>query len=332
SRARRLADIFDHYSVRRPDLVLHWSAGRDLDGTGRPLAEHDKWQPHLWRLVRDRIAVPSPPERLPELLEAVRTGQVSLELPPRLAVFGITTLPGGAPFIDLLEAVAGQHELHLMLLDPSPATTSRVRRAVVANPRPLTQLRAEDDSDAEVLQVSHPLLRSWGRPYRERTVLLATAESRGIPVPVLVDEAPAAHAKMAETLLGRLQHDLRQGRAPAGDLELDPADRSIQVHSCHGQARQVQVLRDAILHLLEDDPSLREDDIVVLCPAIDQFAPLVQAGFGTSAEDGGAPSSDGTPRLSYRITDRSLRESSPVLAALDSLLALFSGRFSASEV
>jgi exodeoxyribonuclease V gamma subunit len=196
----------------------------------------------------------------------------------------------------------------------------------------LTQLRAEDDSDAEVLQVSHPLLRSWGRPYRERTVLLATAESRGIPVPVLVDDAPAAHAKMAETLLGRLQHDLRQGRAPAGDLELDPADRSIQVHSCHGQARQVQVLRDAILHLLEDDPSLREDDIVVLCPAIDQFAPLVQAGFGTSAEDGGAPSSDGTPRLSYRITDRSLRESSPVLAALDSLLALFSGRFSASEV
>ncbi len=118
---------------------------------------------------------------------------------------------------------------------------------------------------------------------------------------------------------------------PAGDFVLGPDDRSIQVHSCHGQARQVQVLRDAILHLLAEDPSLREDDIAVLSPAIDQFAPLVQAGFGASVE-GGDPPDDGTPRLSYRITDRSLRESYPALAALDALLALVSGRFSLSEV
>jgi exodeoxyribonuclease V gamma subunit len=332
SRARRLADVFDRYSVRRPELVLNWVAGRDVDGAGRPLLEHDRWQPHLWRLVRDGIGVPSPPERLPELLEAVRTGALDLELPRRLAVFGITTLPSGAPFIELLEAVAALRELHLLLLDPSPVTTSRVRHAVLASPRPLTQLRSDDLSDAEVSQVSHPLLRSWGRPYRERSVLLAAAESRGVPAPEPVEKSRGEDAETAKTLLLRLQHDLREGGAPAGDFELDPADRSVQVHSCHGQARQVQVLRDAILHLLEDDPSLREDDIVVLSPAIDQFAPLVQAGFGTRVEDADGPSGDGTPRLSYRITDRSLRESSPALAALDSLLALVAGRFSASEV
>ena len=119
---------------------------------------------------------------------------------------------------------------------------------------------------------------------------------------------------------------------PAGDFELDPEDRSIQVHSCHGPARQVQVLRDTILHLLADDPTLREEDIVVFSPAIDRFAPLVEAGFGTSAEGAAEPSDGATPRLFYRITDRSLRDSYPVLAALDSLLALVAGRFTASEM
>jgi exodeoxyribonuclease V gamma subunit len=327
-RARRLADLFDRYSVRRPDLVLSWNAGRDLDAIGRPLAEHDCWQPHLWRLLRARVGVPSAPERLPDLLDQVRTGALEIEVPQRLAVFGLTTLPGGASFIDLIGAVAAQHDLHLLLLDPSPATTERVRAATTATSVPAALLRTEDRSDTAV---SHPLLRSWGRPYRERTVLLNSAGPR-IPAPLWVERGATNASAAPRSLLARVQHDLRTGCVPAGDFELDRRDRSIQVHSCHGQARQVQVLRDAILHLLVDDPTLREEDIVVLSPAIDQFAPLVEAGFGTSADDVKDLPQGATPRLLYRITDRSLRESSPALAALDSLLALVSGRFTASEM
>ena len=328
-RARRLADLFDRYAVRRPELVLHWSAGHDVDGTGRPLAEHDSWQPHLWRLVRARVGVPSPPERLPGLLDDLRTGKLALDLPPRLAIFGVTTLPSGASFIELIEAVSAQRDVHLLLLDPSPVATSRVREARLAGSRPLASLRADDRSDTAA---RHPLLGSWGRPYRERTVLLAGAESRGLSAPQSVDEGEESADCAPGSLLERVQHDVRADSAPAGDFELGPDDRSIQVHSCHGRARQVQVLRDAILHLLVDDPTLREEDIVVLSPAIDQFGPLVEAGFGISAEETADVPTDATPRLFYRITDRSLRESYPVLAALDSLLALVSGRFTASEV
>ena len=336
-RARRLADLFDRYAVRRPDLVMHWNAGRDVDATGRPLVEHDRWQPHLWRLTRARIGEPSPPERLPELLDALRAGTLTVDLPRRLAVFGVTTLPGGPPFVDLVEAVARHRDLHLFLLDPSPATSARVRAATLVAP-PSPELLRVDDHSADA--VGHPLLASWGRPYRERTVLLAAAEPRGVPAPCPVEpqeqasQEPAAGAGTGSDeprgLLARVQHDLRAGVAPAGDFDLDPDDHSIQVHSCHGQARQVEVLRDAILHLLADDPTLREEDIVVLCPAIGQFAPLVEAGFGPSAEASGAAPIGVAPRLLYRITDRSLRESYPVLAALDALLELVSGRCTAS--
>ena len=57
-------------------------------------------------------------------------------------------------------------------------------------------------------------------------------------------------------------------------------DDSIRVHSCHGRGRQVEVLRDAVLHLLEDDPTLEPRDIIVMCPDIENFAPLIQATFG----------------------------------------------------
>ena len=282
----------------------------------------------------------SPPERLPSLLEEVRAGTLVLDLPPRLAIFGVTTLPSGAPFVELVEAASARREVHLLLLDPSPPTTARVREATLANLPPLVMLRSEDASDTQVRQVDHPLLRSWGAPYRERAVLLAAAEGRGFPTPSSVESGQEPVHGATGTLLARLQDDLRSGSSPAGDFELCLDDRSVQVHSCHGQARQVQVLRDVILHLLDDDPTLAEEDIAVLTPAIDQFAPLVEAGFGVSAAPStravGAEideaSSNAPPRLRYRITDRSLRESHPALAALDSLLALVSGRFSASEV
>ncbi|MDA8268713.1 MAG: exodeoxyribonuclease V subunit gamma, partial [Actinomycetota bacterium] len=73
-RARRLADLFDRYAARRPDMVLQWHAGTDVDAAGQPLAPHDQWQPHVWRLVRRHIGSPSPPERLPELLARLRSG------------------------------------------------------------------------------------------------------------------------------------------------------------------------------------------------------------------------------------------------------------------
>ena len=86
------------------------------------------------------------------------------------------------------------------------------------------------------------------------------------------------------TLLGRLQHDLRANRAPDATLADQPGDDSVQFHSCFGAIRQVEVLRDALLHLLARPGSdLTEDDIVVLCPALDRFAPLIEAAFGRTA-------------------------------------------------
>jgi exodeoxyribonuclease V gamma subunit len=336
-RALRVAQLFDHYAVRRPDLLLDWAGDRAVDAVGAPLGDADRWQFALWRAARDRLGVPSPPELVAGVLPGVRAGTADLALPPRLAVFGLTTLPYGAPFLDLLDAVATHRDVHVFLLDPSAPASARVRAAVLDDEHSPVPRRADDRTDAVV---AHPLLRSWGRPYRERTVLLARAEDHGVaPATRIGTDADAADAAgptgTPATLLARLQQDLRADRAPDATFTPPPGDRSLQVHSCHGPTRQVEVLRDTLLHLLADDPTLREDDIVVCCPDLETYAPLVEAGFGPSAlRGGGAPVSaaDAPPRLAYSVADRSLREAYPTLVALDALLGLAAGRATATAV
>ena len=124
------------------------------------------------------------------------------------------------------------------------------------------------------------------------------------------------------TLLGRIQADIRADRAPpglplpgAGDerVLLEPDDRSLQVHACHGRARQVEVVRDAILHLLADDPTLEPRDIVVMCPDIEVFAPLIHATFGT----GPAQTNEDEAPPAGASADRPARAARRPLAAPD---------------
>ena len=119
---------------------------------------------------------------------------------------------------------------------------------------------------------------------------------------------------------------------------LDTSDRSVQVHACHGRARQVEVLRDAILHLLDEDPTLEPRDVIVMCPDIETFAPLIQATFGAGEvfEDDdeleALPADVRPPDLRVRLADRALRQTNPVLGVVGRLLDLVDERLTASQV
>ncbi|HEV2786897.1 MAG TPA: exodeoxyribonuclease V subunit gamma [Solirubrobacteraceae bacterium] len=134
-----------------------------------------------------------------------------------------------------------------------------------------------------------------------------------------------------------MQAGVRADRTPHERPLLDDHDRSLQVHACHGRARQVEVLRDAILHLLEEDPTLEPRDVIVMCPDIETFAPLIQATFGAGevhgAEELEALPADVRPAdLRVRLADRSLRQTNPVLGVVAQLIDLVGQRLTASQV
>lgn len=357
ARSRRLADLFDRYLTNRPAMIRAWAAGDDVDGAGAAIEARSLWQPKIWRRVRDRIGIPSPPELLPMQIEALRSGQCPPEVPERVSMFGLTTIPGGSPFLEFLEALGTQREVGLFLHQPSLELATRVHRSGPSNGGDVL-LRSADTSTEFV---RHPLLASWGRSARETIVVL------GDHLEAASDSPAPEHAEGPTTLLMRFQADLRADRIPERSFTpaIDPlwnvTDRSITIHACHGDTRQVEVLRDQILHLLADDPTLSEDDIVVLCPALERFAPVIESVFGPPASqhreaavaevlgNEGATRDPGDlsahprteedkpteesppnplPGLRYRLSDRSLGSTYPLLGALGSLVEILGSRFS----
>ncbi|WIM87445.1 exodeoxyribonuclease V subunit gamma [Candidatus Mycobacterium wuenschmannii] len=300
--ARRLAGLFASYARQRPQLLVDW-----LDGSAARLDEDLLWQPELWRALVARIDADPPHIRHQKTVTRLQEGPS--ELPSRLSLFGHTRL--ACTDIELLQALSTHHDLHLWLPHPSDALWTQLVPQRGAIPR------RDDTSHREV---DHPLLATLGRDLREL--------ERSLPTDPQSDEYLPTHDRPA-TLLGWLQADIAANAVQPQGRTFSENDRSVQVHSCHSPARQVDVLREVLLGLLQDDPTLEPRDILVMCPDIETYAPLIVADFGLGDVVHGAHPAH---RLRVKLADRSLIQTNPLLGLAAQLLALADGRVTASEV
>ncbi len=298
--AGKLARLFDGYGRARPDMITAWRDGRAEQGDGTPLPDDLTWQAELWRRLRDELGTPAPAELLDAACADIEAG-------PSFSVFGATRISPAR--IRILRALSATRDVHLWLYHPSPALWAAVQKAD-EQPGPRRDQRA---------LARHPLLASMSRDVRELQQLLQSVPH---------DDEHHPIAGRPDTLLGRLQDELAHDRAPTEQLPVRAEDDSIRVHAAHGPARQVEIVREAVLGLLENDPSLEPRDIVIMCPDVEAYAPLVAASFGMTDEAGGHPAA----RLRVKLADRSLRQTNPLLGLLSQLLELAAGRVTATQL
>ncbi|MDR3068186.1 MAG: exodeoxyribonuclease V subunit gamma, partial [Cellulomonas sp.] len=324
--ARHVAGLFTAYDARRPALLADWASGQDTDGTGAPLADDLVWQAQLWRTVADRLTTPAPSQRLAEAADRLHDDPGLAALPPRLSVFAPAALPDA--HLRLLGALAAHREVHLWLVHPSATLWQRVAGQAALQTGPVRR------RDLPTL-ARHRLLASMARPATELQLRVAPLAGQ-----VIVTPAPPRPT----TLLGAVQQAIADdGDGSTDRPELSTADRSVQVHACHGRTRQVEVLRDVLTRLFADDPTLEPRDVVVLCPDVAGFAPLIEAVFDPADEavdstvDSPAPgdqTSHPGRSLRVRVADRASggQPTNPLLGVLQRLLALASSRVTASAV
>jgi len=324
--ARRLAGLFDSYAMHRPSMLRAWVMGEDTDGFGDPLPPDLAWQAELWRRVRDRVGGVGPEQRLEDALDRLHKDPAGVRLPERLSLFGPTRLADSQ--LRVLFALAGDRDVHLWLPHPSPELWRRISRHA-----PDASVRRRLDPTAPIPR--HPLLSSLGRDSRELQLTMASKAGSvsghlGSGSPYVDTHHPLEQEPT--TLLRLLQRDLREDNRPdaTANPALDPVDRSVQVHACHGPNRQVDVLREVIVGLLAADPTLEPRDVLVMCPDIEVYAPLISAAFGLAdvVERGGHPGHE----LRVRLADRALTQTNPLLATVARLLELADGRVTASQV
>jgi exodeoxyribonuclease V gamma subunit len=304
--ARRLAGLFASYARQRPQLLVDWE--NDIAGDTDPDL---LWQPPLWRALVDHIDADPPHIRHAKTVATLQESPT--DLPERISLFGHTRLPSTE--IELLDALSTHHDLHLWLPHPSDHLWQQLADSHGQIPR------REDTSHREV---GHPLLATLGRDLREL--------QRSLPTDPHTDEylpGSAGGREHPDTLLGWLQSDITANTVRRDGRQLRDDDRSVQVHSCHGPARQIDVLREVLLGLLADDKTLEPRDILVMCPDIETYAPLIVAGFGLGDMIKGVHPAH---KLRVRLADRSLVQTNPLLGVASQLLALAGGRATSSEV
>jgi exodeoxyribonuclease V gamma subunit len=300
--AARLAATFARYGRERPGMLADWAAGRE-DTEADPLPPDLRWQPRVWRMLRERIGVPSPAEQLPAALARLRAQPELAALPERFSVYGANRLSTSR--LHVLAALAAHRDVHLWVNHASPALWAAV---------------------TEGRKGRHPLLVSLSRDVQAfQRRLLAVA-------PDLVDHVHPAPPR-PDTLLGRLQVALALDTVPATAPLLDPADTSVAFHACHGRTRQVEVLREVVLARLAADPSLQPRDIVVMCPDVEEFAPLIAAAFGGAVDaEEHAALAHPAAALAVRLADRAAHSANPLFAVAATLLRLAGGRVTVPDV
>lgn len=341
----RIADLYDQYLVYRPGWLSLWEKGGLVDGAG----ESQLWQAPLWaELVRYTAELGQPEWHRANLyqrfISALENSDVCPSgLPPRVFICGISALP--PVYLQALQALGKHIDVHVLFTNPcryywgdikDPAFLARLvsrRRRLHQADREQTLFKDNDKASSLFNElgeqdVGNSLLASWGKLGRDYSFLLSELE-RFEEVDVFVDLEP-------DNLLHGLQYDLLELKdsqvlgLTADEYErsdgkrlLDLKDRSLTFHECHSPQREVEVLHDQLLAMLEADPELTPRDIIVMVADIDSYSPFIQAVFGSARDERWLP---------FAISDRRARQAHPALQAFILLLGLPESRFAAEDV
>ncbi len=333
--AERTAQVFDQYLIYRPALIRIWETGHD-DG-----AEAHPWQPHLWRALRKHIRghIAALEHRFLSVLRTDSGAAAGAALPERIALFATTSLP--PLFLRVIVALARHRALHFYAfeLDQQTASSDGLSSALGQQGRDFRAMLLDAVSESEVLLHNDenftqppPHQAAQAPPKAPHGSLLAALQ--GSDAFGLVEQASRSQRRAPRranprqlNLFGAAPEGAPPERLESSALQrprLAPSDRSVQLHACHGAMREVEVLRDQLLALFDQDPTLRAHDVIVMTPDVDAYAPFVEAVFGASAED--------RDFIPYRISDRGARSDSPVLESLARIFALVNTRLSAPAV
>ena len=273
-------------------------------------------------------------------------GADSPDLPRRIVVFGVSALPRQtlealvevARWTQVLVCVHNPCEFHWADIVEGRDLLRRVRRH-----QPMRPGMPVEIDPGQLHAHAHPLLASWGRQGRDYIALLEELEDEcgrragdeddgaagagGVPITFTV--APAFVEVEPTSMLGALQDDIRGLRALPEIREtarvVAADDHSFCFHVAHSPLREVEILHDRLLAAFDDDPTLRPDDVIVMVPDIEQYAPYIEAVFGLHGHDD-------RRRLPYFIVDRGPGDVNTVADALQVLLSMPISRLGVSEV
>ena len=322
--SRKIADLFDQYMVFRPEMVFNWENGKE---------QH--WQARLWRKLSTGEKHLHRAGIRKTFFEKLRksTHQIG-NFPKRVSIFGISYLP--LFHLEAIVEISKYSQVNLFFMNPckeywgdivSDSETGKFKN----------KYDWPNGSQRDLyLEQGNRLLASMGLLGRN---FFSMISDLNCDVVELFDE------NQDITILEKIQADIlhlidRKVYSTQSALNSEPIsvssqphvnqsslsdiDTSVQLHSCHSPMREIEVLHDNLLAMIEEDSDLLPKDIVVMTPDIDLYAPLIHAVFGAQTDE--------KMRIPYTIADRHITKESRIIDGFMSILNLKGGRMGVNQV
>ncbi|MBD3584233.1 exodeoxyribonuclease V subunit gamma [Salinimonas sp. HHU 13199] len=310
-----LADVFEQYQLYRPQWLFNWELGiANLENS-----DDEPWQALIWRMLVDEN--PLHPARLHQQAVTALSEQGCSDLPARIIVFAINTM---APqLVEFFDALAHHTDIHIFHLNPSVSYWGEVK----SDRERALALRQQGIAAWRENTLDNPLLGNLGQQGRDLFNLLTALDTFEVAA---FDTSAPEEQNRPPSLLSQVQQDILHGCHPGQGFSAQAGDHSIMIVNTHSALREVQGLHDNLLYLMQNNPDIKPSDIVVMCPAIEDYAPLIDAVFhrvGTAA-----PQRQDPPRIVCSIADRTPLDADPLVAAFISLLSLPDSRFEVTKI
>ncbi len=326
--ATRMGDIFEQYILFRPDWLALWENNQSITNDNAIDKDTEQWQAWLWRqLVSEE---PCHPVMLQKKAIAAMADYSGNQLPGQIMIFAINTMAKQTlAFFEALSSLT-QCNIHLFYLNPCVEFWGDIQsdRALARQQREDKVKLWLDNGLDDATPASNSLLANLGQQGKEFFNLLQ--ELRGYEISAFDEDfSQNSGHNNPRTLLSLIQRDILTLSEPRQLIKPDVNDKSLVISSSHSELREIQALHDYLLHQFNAHPDWKPQDVIVMCPAIEDYAPYIEAVFRNRWDSDGSYKH---PRLPSSIADRTLMNSEPLIAAFVDLLQLPDSRFEVSKI
>tara|TARA_B100000029_G_scaffold516468_1_gene630059 strand:- start:4548 stop:7742 length:3195 start_codon:yes stop_codon:yes gene_type:complete len=262
--SEKIGQLFEQYLIYRPDWIFEWE---------RKSINH--WQAELWVYLIDKGVAEHWLILQNKMLQLLDTDEsILVTLPERINIFAVPTL--STVYLNMLQVLS--RHIDVVVYHNNFTKIHWVWTKSIFDSNDHEKQLISNSELFKDEQETNALLFAMGRQCSEQMNLLIELDS-------LVEEEFIMPSVTG--LLGCIQKDVFIARIPIKNskFEVNESDKSLQIHICHGIMREVEVLHDQILDVLQTNKDLSPSDILVLAPDIEVYAPYISSIFGSASGD-----------------------------------------------
>ena len=286
SLASKIENIFNRYILYRKEMLLKWEENELL-------LEHSNmevWQSHLWRLIKEEF----PKEK--NLINRIEDLSKNFKrMKQSILIFGLSYLP--TIYFDFFKVL------------------SKVTKVIYFQ---LDCVNFFSKNKSSLLK----FIDEQGKEFIEKLVSNTNKQN--------ISQVKVKQAKENNTFLSMIKTDLLYSSEEVSQEEInvekiiknEKKQGTFQIHNCHNKLREIEVLKDNLLHLLKYEETFNTNDILVMAPEINDYAYLIESIFNK----------DNLLKDNYSIIDKFEWKENTIIQDFLNILDFLGSRFEISKL